>query len=612
MAIINAYQAIENYGVVGDLNTIALIGINGSVDFMCLPNFDSPTIFSALLDSHKGGFFQIAPCEENVHSKQIYVPETNILLTRFLYEDAIGEITDFMPLTTFCKKNILIRRVTTIKGRITYRMQCCPRFNYGKNSHKTEVSNNEIFFQDEDGLILKLSSSVPIEVRSGDGYSEFALDEGETAEFLLQPHLNETNSTPSIKNFADSAYIHTFEFWKDWTRKSTYKGRWREMVLRSALTLKLLISEQYGAIIAAPTFSLPEKIGGNKNWDYRFVWIRDAALAVNSLISIGYENEAKTFIKWIQRTFEKQILLKPFYRVDGSAAYDAVLLTHLEGYRQSSPVTIGNGALNQLQLDIYGELIDCIYHFDKFVSPLSKDLWMHISTQIDWLMSNWGKKDDSIWEIRGEPQEFLFSRLMCWIAFDRAIKIGLSNSFSFPESWIKERDIIYKSIYNDFWDQDKGAFVQYKGSKNVDAACLLMSLAEFISPDDPKWLSTLNCIEKDLTVDCMVYRYPLSECRLFGLDDGEGTFSACSFWYIESLSKSGQLDKAQLYFEKMLSYANHLGLFSEQLSLEGEQLGNFPQAFTHLALISAACDLDRRLDAEHNSLNTISTLINCT
>jgi len=371
------------------------------------------------------------------------------------------------------------------------------------------------------------------------------------------------------------------------------------MVIRSALVLKLLISHEHGSIIAAPTFSLPEQIGGNKNWDYRFAWIRDAAFTIYALMLLGYKEEAEAFKGWIEKlcgNLDKRKNLNPLYNFDGSQQFDEVELTHLEGYRESSPVRIGNAANSQLQIDIYGEFIDSIYLYDKYVSAISHDSWLSISNQVNWVQKNWKRKDSGIWETRGKLKEFLNSRFMSWVALDRAIKMGISNSYPFPNSWIKTRDQIYKSVYKDFWNEKLQAFVQTKNSNEVDASTLLMPLIRFIGHKDPKWLSTLKCIEDKLAIDCLVYRYKPESAKFFGLQEGEGNFSACSFWFIECLSRSGQLQKAQFYFDKMLSYANHLGLYSEQLGPQGEHLGNFPQAFTHLALISAAYDLNKRLN----------------
>lgn len=600
----NHYQPIENYGVIGDLRTVALIGKNGSIDFLCFPNFDSPSIFAALLDSEKGGFFQISPIQENVESKQLYIPDTNILLTRFLYQDGIGEITDFMPIAAKREKNVLIRKVLNIKGQITYRMRFCPRFNYGRSSHKSKHLKNTLIFTSEgkDSQGLRLKSSVPLQLRHGDGFAEFTLKPGETAEFILENLQAEGNSFETdSKDFIENSFIQTLNYWKEWVAKSTYNGLWREMVMRSALVLKLLISNEYGSMVAAPTFSLPEKIGGSKNWDYRFSWIRDSAFTIHALMLLGYKKEAESFMEWVQsrcECFYNKSVLSPLYALDGKAKIHEIELDHFEGYRGSSPVRIGNSANKQLQLDIYGELIDSIYLYDKYVTLISHDTWLHLVSLIDWLQKNWTRNDCGIWEVRGKKEKFLDSRLMCWVAIDRAIKIAQKRSFPMPSSWIKTRDQIYQSIYRDFWNQKRKTFVQYKKASDVDASALLMPLIRFISPNDPQWISTLKCIEEDLVIDSLVYRYKPEEAVLFGLKEGEGTFSACSFWYIECLSRGGQLQKARLFFDKMLSYANHLGLYSEQLGMQGEHLGNFPQAFTHLALISAAYDLNKRLECD--------------
>ncbi len=596
------YQPIENYGIIGDLRTTALVGIDGSIDFMCFPNFNSPSIFAALLDSQKGGFFQITPIEENIKKKQLYLPETNILLTRFLFEEGIGELRDFMPISTLCKRSFLVRKVSNIKGEITYRMQCCPRFNYANDAHKAKLKKNELLFISEgkDRLSLKLKSTIPLKIKKSDGFAEFTLKAGESAEFILEiVQQEESQLDIDTKEFAEQSFIETLNYWKAWSAKSTYNGRWREMVIRSALVLKLLISHEYGSIIAAPTFSLPEQIGGNKNWDYRFAWIRDAAFTIYALMLLGYHEEAEAFKRWIEKlceSLDEGKNLNPLYNFDCSQQFDEVELTHLEGYRESSPVRIGNAASSQLQIDIYGEFIDSIYLYDKYVFAISHDTWLCISKQVNWVQKNWKRKDSGIWETRGKLKQFLNSRFMSWVALDRAIKMGISNSYPFPSTWLKTRDQIYNSVFKDFWNEKLQTFVQSKNSNEVDASTLLMPLIRFIGHKDPKWLSTLKCIEDKLAIDCLVYRYKPENAKFFGSQGGEGNFSACSFWFIECLSRSGQLQKAQFYFDKMLSYANHLGLYSEQLGLQGEHLGNFPQAFTHLALISAAYDLNKRLN----------------
>jgi GH15 family glucan-1,4-alpha-glucosidase len=376
-----------------------------------------------------------------------------------------------------------------------------------------------------------------------------------------------------------------------------------EIVNRSALVLKLLTSYRFGSIVAAPTFSLPESVGFKRNWDYRYTWIRDASFTVYSLLRLGYSKEAGAFMNWVEklcRDIKGQQQLGIMYSIDGDRQLEEIILDHFEGYKGSSPVRIGNNAYSQLQLDIYGELLDSVYLCNKYGEPIAYDFWKDLEKQIDWLSENWDQPDEGIWEVRGGKQKFLYSRLMCWVALDRAIKIADTRSFPLNKNWKIERDKIYNSIYSEFWNEDHKAFMQYPGATTVDASSLLMPLVRFISPKDPRWLSTLDRIEKELVSDSLVYRYKPDLAAPDGFISHEGTFSMCTFWYVECLSRSGQLEKARFYFEKMLGYANHLGLYSEQLGFEGEHLGNFPQAFTHLGLISAAYNLDKQLNDNRN------------
>ena len=593
------YQPIENYGIIGDLRTVALVGLNGSIDFMCFPDFDSPTVFGAMLDYKKGGKFEAETLQENVKNKQMYIPSTNVLLTRYLFDQGIGEIIDFMPISERFKKNILIRRFSSIKGEIPFRIRCAPRFNYGESKHKTYLKDNEIFFesQGKDRLVLRLKSTVPLKVKSGDGFAEFVLQPNQKADFILENyHPDEVEHLPNIQNFVEYALEETIGYWQKWVSQSNYHGRWREMVDRSALVLKLLISCKYGSIIAAPTFGLPEVIGGTLNWDYRYTWLRDAAFTTYALMRLGYKSEADAFINWFSNVCEKvgkSGNLNIMYRINGKTNLKESILNNLEGYKKSEPVRIGNAAYNQLQLDVYGELIDAIYIYDKFINPISNETWQFLIEQIDWVSTHWQIKGHGIWEERRQKKEFLYSALMCWVAIDRAIRLAVRRSLPYPARWCKTRDTIYKSIFADFWNEKLQTFVSIKNGSRVDASTLMMPLIRFISPKDPKWLSTLKRIEEELVVDALVYRY---KTTLKEGEAGEGTFSLCSFLYAECLSRSGHIRKARFNFEKMLSYANHLGLYSEQLGFKGEHLGNFPQAFTHLALISAAFDLNKRLE----------------
>lgn len=600
------YQPIENYGIIGDQNTVALVGLNGSIDFMCFPNFDSPTIFAALLDEEKGGRFEITPRFGEMKLKQLYLPDTNVLLTRFLSTEGVGEITDFMPVEELYAGKELVRRVTNVRGEVTYRMRCAPRFNYGRSSHTAEqVSAFEIILtgKDEHALQLRLISSVPLEIRGNDVYAEFTLKANETADFLLE-HIDKAHPDGwNFQHFITESLFKTINYWKSWTDRSTYNGRWRDIVNRSALVLKLLSSFRYGSIIAAATFGLPETVGGSRNWDYRYTWIRDASFTVFAFISLGYTKEAESFMRWVEklcRDIKGQNQLGIMYAIDGTRQLVEKELPGFEGYKQSRPVRIGNNAYDQLQLDIYGELLDAIYLFNKYGEPISHDFWQNISRQVDWLAEHWSQPDEGIWEVRGGRHEFLYSRLMSWVAFDRAIKIADERSFPINTNWREQRDRIYTSIFEDFWDDGAQTFVQYKGSDSVDASSLLMPLMSFISPKDPRWLSTLKKIEEVLVSDSLVYRYRPQNAAADGFNTREGTFSMCTFWYVECLSRCGHLEKARFYFEKMLGYANHVGLYAEQLGFEGEHLGNFPQAFTHLGLISAALNLDRQLNDHKN------------
>ncbi|MCC9169031.1 glycoside hydrolase family 15 protein [Pontibacter harenae] len=599
------YQPIENYGVIGDLNTVALVGLNGSIDFMCYPDFDSPTIFASLLDQDKGGSFSIHPVRDGLKTRQLYLPDTNVLLTRFLSDEGIGEITDFMPVEELYQGKELIRRVSCVHGNLTFEMHCCPRFDYARSPHIAEqISEREIIFssQGPDGTVARLMSSVPLHLEAGDATATFTLKTGEKADFILDYVTPDMFTATNMEEFVTQSLYDTINYWKDWVAKSTYKGRWMEVVNRSALVLKLMTSHKCGSIVAAPTFGLPEEIGGVRNWDYRYTWIRDASFTVYTLLRLGYRKEARDFVKWVDRQCDDigdAGHLSLMYAIDGKKELHEYELDHLEGYMGSKPVRVGNGAYDQIQLDIYGELLDAIYLYDKYGEPISFAFWNDLRRQVDWVCDNWHRKDEGIWEVRGGRKEFLYSRMMCWVAIDRAMKLANNHSYPLPSRWQDERDKIFFSIHHDFWNEELQCFVQYKGSDTVDAATLLMPIIRFISPKDPRWLSTLERIEEELVSDALVFRYRVDE-EFDGLSGGEGTFSMCTFWYVECLARAGQVDKARLYFEKMIGYANHLGLYAEMLGLKGEHLGNFPQAFTHLGLISAALTLNDILEGDSN------------
>src|SRR5215207_9325890 len=601
-----AYQPIENYGIIGDLHSVALVGLDGSIDWLCLPHFDSPSVFAAILDDEKGGRFKIAPTSDGVTRKQLYWPDTNVLVTRFFSPDGVAEITDYMPIDASAYgrgHHQLIRRVEVVRGEINFQLECSPAFNFARDGHETEISAEGASFHSPQ-LSLGLAASVPLKRRNDGVFAEFTLREEQMAVFVLrQIEPGDDCGVCFSKREEEELFMRTVEYWRRWLSKSTYTGRWREMVHRSALTLKLLTFEPTGAIVAAPTTSLPEGIGGERNWDYRYTWIRDAAFTLYGLLRIGFTEEARGFINWLGSRCQSSHpdgSLQLMYGIDGRMDLTEEILDHLDGYRGSRPVRLGNGAYDQLQLDIYGELMDAVYLYNKHGSPISYDLWTHLRALINWVCENWQREDEGIWETRGGRRNFVYSRLMCWVAIDRGLR--LADKRSFPanrDRWLEVRDTIYEEIMEKGWSPEREAFVQSYGDDTLDASNLIMPLVFFLSPSDPRMLKTLDAINRPpkdggLVSNSLVYRYDVQKSA-DGLTGEEGTFSLCTFWLVEALTRAGRLEESRLIFEHMLGYANHLGLYAEEIGHHGEALGNFPQAFTHLTLISAAYNLDRAL-----------------
>jgi GH15 family glucan-1,4-alpha-glucosidase len=604
------YLPIAEHGLVGDLHTVALVGTSGSIGWYCCPAFDSPSVFGAILDKEKGGFYALRPDSDDWTSKQLYFPDTNVLITRFLTPDGVGEVQDFMPLDVApveMHRHRLIRRVVVVRGHMRFRIEIQPRFDYGRAEHEVEMHPHGVLFRSPDltlaleGAIAKaMGSERRLERVDGGVFATFELAAGDAQSFVLERVPQDHICRPYPERETAEAFEATVGYWRRWVSQSRYKGRWREMVLRSALTLKLLTYAPTGALVAAPTTSLPEQIGGERNYDYRYTWIRDAAFSLYGLLRLGFTEEASAFMGWLTDRMRKWNIgesgpLQIMYGIDGRAELPEIELTHWSGYRDSAPVRIGNLAAGQRQLDIYGELIDSVYLYNKYGSPVFSDTWDNIRRIVDWLCENWDQVDEGIWETRGGRKDFTYSRLMSWVALERAIRMNRSRGLPGDiVRWLAERDRIYGQIMQKGWSDERQAFVQHYGSDVLDASVLLMPLVLFIAPRDPRWLSTLNAIGNELVSDSLVYRYNV-EASPDGLRGDEGTFSMCSFWYVEALTRAGRLDDARLAFEKMLTYANHLGLYSEEIGPTGEQLGNFPQAFTHLALISAAYNLDRAL-----------------
>lgn len=600
------YQPIENYGLIGNMRTAALVGRDGSIDWYCWPRFDSPSVFGALLDDKRGGRFRLQPrCETKL--KQLYWPDTNVLITRFLSVDGVAEIEDYMPLPERAGDpivNQIVRRVRCVRGEMPFLVHCEPAFDYGRASHTAVCVERGVCFQSP-ALTLELHSDRPLSTDGKSAHAEFVLREGEQASFVLT-HPSDDGSVCAASS--QEWFEATVKYWRTWIARSQYHGRWREMVNRSALVLKLLTYEPTGAIIAAPTTSLPERIGGERNWDYRYTWIRDASFILYSFMRLGFTDEAHAFMGWIHDRFDQPVNGEPLqivYGIDGRTDLQEISLDHWEGYRGSRPVRIGNAAHEQLQLDIYGELLDSVYLYNKYGAPISYDAWVSLQRILEWVGENWQRPDDGIWEVRGGRQQFVYSKVMCWVAMDRGIRLADKRSFPCDRvRWQGIRDRIYQDVMTKGWDAKRQSFTQTYDNPALDASALLMPLVFFLAPSDERMLRTVEAIRSahtkgGLFSDGLVYRYNPQETK-DGLSGYEGTFNICSFWLVEALTRAGRTDRrklgeAVLLFERMLGYANHLGLYGEQTGFGGEALGNFPQGFTHLALISAAYNLDRAL-----------------
>jgi GH15 family glucan-1,4-alpha-glucosidase len=594
-----SYLPIEDHGVIGNLHTAALVGVDGTIDWLCLPVFDSPSVFCAILDDEKGGHFSLRPVEY-ARSQQLYLPDTNVLLTRYFSPQGLAETLDFMPIITRRgQRHRLVRNVRVIRGKMTFDAECRPAFDYARRGHTISVGKSGAVFSSGVGC-LGLATDVPLREREREAAgARFTLGEGERATFVLA-HLQEDEGPGEILSEVgfEELLSSTLHYWRRWLSQSTYQGRWREVVNRSSLVLKLMVYDPTGALVAAPTMGLPERVGGERNWDYRYTWLRDAALALYALIYVGFEDEARHFMSWLSDRCHEDSdgLLQPLYSIDGRTQIFETELDHLSGYMNSRPVRLGNGAYKQRQLDLYGAVLDAAYLYNKHGAPLDYDLWKNLRKILDWLSDNWRDPDEGIWEVRGGRRQFVSSKLLSWVALERAGRISRQRGLPAGDGrWMAERDAIYEEIMEKGWNPDKKSFVQYYGSDALDASLLMMPLVKFVGPTDPRWIATLERIQQELTYDTLVDRYKTGEAAPDGLSGEEGSFSLCSFWLVECLTQAGRLEEARLALEKMFSYANHLGLYAEEIGHSGEALGNFPQAFTHLALISAAVHLDHAL-----------------
>ncbi len=603
-----AYPPIEDHGIIGDLHSVALVATDGTINWCCLPHFDSPSVFAAILDAERGGHFRVGPTIP-AKCRQMYLPDTNVLVTRFLCEDGVGEVVDFMPIQTAAadgRRHQIVRTVNVIRGSLPFVLDCQPAFDYGREPHEVAVVASGAHFRSQSTpRLATLCSPQPLQAVGRAARATFTMDAGESVSFVFEV-ADDGRPPPELEPTAagERAFHETVAFWRRWVSTVRYQGRWREVVHRSALTLKLMTFAPTGAIVAAPTTSLPEHVSGVRNWDYRYTWIRDASFTQFAFLRLGLTSEAAAFMEWIRHRCEESPdgSLQLMYSIHGTSVVEECALGHFDGYRGSRPIRIGNAAKKQVQLDIYGELMDAVYLFDKHSSPISYDFWVAVSRLLDYVADHWMDTDEGIWEVRSGQQHFVYSKVMCWVALNRGIRLslkrGLPGNF---DKWIPAQDQVFKEVMTRGWDAEKQCFVRHYGSDTLDAANLIMPLVKFISPTDPRMLSTLDRTHESLVSDSLVHRYQLSGS---GSEDGvagkEGTFSMCTFWYVEALARAGRVADARLVFEKMIGYANHVGLYAEQIGVTGESLGNFPQAFTHLGLISAAYTLNRAIDEGGN------------
>ncbi|MER7948775.1 glycoside hydrolase family 15 protein [Streptomyces sp. NPDC096079] len=602
------YPPIADHGLIGDLQTCALVSAEGVVDWFCSPRFDSPSVFGRLLDSERGGHFSVTVNTPGTTVRQLYLADSAVLLTRFLTPDGVGEVADFMPLAddpaVVTDRHSLVRVLRVVRGTVRFALECRPRFDYGREAHELVLDGGTARFTGTTAAArLQVLGAVELRRDGDDVRAEVELSAGQRAAAVFTVDAPDAEpSAPEDEASLRHAFDSVRSFWHEWISRCRYHGRWQQQVNRSAITLKLLTYAPSGAPVAAASMGLPEQVGGERNWDYRYTWVRDASLSVRAMVDLGFIEEADAFRRWLGARLGAGGTvsgepLQIMYRVDGDPHLHEEVLDHLEGWRGSAPVRAGNGAADQLQLDIYGEAVFAFGHARDLARLAGYDGWLRFATTVDWLCDHWDRPDEGIWETRGGREDFTYSRVMCWVAFDRAVRMAteLSRPADLPR-WIAARDAVLHQVMERGWSAERQAFVQHYGSEVLDASLLLMPISGFIAPRDPRWLSTLDAMDSELVSDSLVYRYDPAASP-DGLRGSEGTFSLCSFLYVDALARAGRVDQARYAFDKMLTYANHVGLFGEEIGPTGEQLGNFPQAFTHLALITAAMALDAALDA---------------
>jgi GH15 family glucan-1,4-alpha-glucosidase len=591
-------QPISDYGLIGDMRTAALVGLDGAIDWCCLPRFDSGSVFAALLDPERGGSWSVAP-DGRWTSTQRYLPRTNILETTFQTADGGSvSLTDFMPVAEDGRPSgphpEIHRRLRCTRGKVAMRMTFMPRFEYGARTTRLELLRAGLFATDRTDQVLTLSSGKPFvwTLEQSIATTQFELEKGEERWVVLR--YDDDDIHPADRYESSRKLDNTAAFWQRWSSKVRYRGPFRGMVKRSALALKLLTHSETGAMIAAPTTSLPETIGGIRNWDYRFVWLRDAAFTLAALDAVGHNREADQFMRFLKKVcrHEGGGHLQIMYGIDGRRDLIERQLDHLSGYRSSRPVRVGNGAVGQLQLDVYGEVMETADIWRRN-HEMTEGTWRVLRGLVDWVSRNWHLPDSSIWEVRGEVRHYVFSKVMSWVALDRGVRIAEELSLeSDTATWRAARDAVHAEIMERGWSEKLQSFVQSYDHDALDAAALAIPMVRFLPWDHPRVKATVLAIAHALTTQDgeLVYRYRHPD----GLEGEEGAFSICTFWLAQALAMVGERERAERVFRRMLRHANHVGLYSEEIDpATGEFLGNFPQAFTHIALINCAAALAR-------------------
>lgn len=585
--VVEGYQEIGDYGLIGDMNSAGLVSREGSIDWLCFPRFDSPSVFAAILDPKVGGRFDVAVSGQ-AETAQAYVEDTNLLRTRLQAEGGALEVVDYMP--CYLKNGDLEafhevhRRLRCVEGRVTARLHYEPRFRYGMEHAEIRVESEGCLAKGSREW-MSLSTDLPLEAVEGVARAEAPLEEGDErwlvlrwADDYLRP-LEEFRPAEKLEK--------TRSYWKEWINRCLFHGPWASLVRRSLLVLKLMIYEPTGAIIAAPTTSLPEVPEGPKNWDYRYSWLRDSAFVLSAFHRCGYTKEERRYRHWLIRRLRGHTLdlerLQIMYGVEGDAELPEETLPHLRGYRGARPVRVGNAAYDQFQLDVYGSVLDALhfsYHTD---ADMNDDVWRTVESIANFVAANWSRPDSGIWELREHERRYVHSHIMAWVAMDRAVKVARRwGNARRAEQWKEVRDGIREHILQAGFSEELGAFTQYYGGKEVDGSLLVMPLVGFLSGQDARFQGTLHRIREELGEGPFVRRF-----REKG--QPEGSFLMLSYWMAEGLADAGRLEEAKVAFEELRGFANHLGLFAEMVDPKtGRQLGNFPQAFTHMALVNAA------------------------